>query len=157
MMVEIRSIISEELSSGAIHRGSFTKSSHSKISILNSLYNFFMEHLWMVVSVSSWVVFLKFKDCESGNSMTFVGFLQTLWHICSKCTFSLPPTKQKTLVFWCFQGAEKGCFANKWVNWNAFSKKKKLPRTVLIYSPSTLIESKKNWNDNSNIHIIKGY
>ena len=33
---------------------------------------------------------------------------------CSQCTLSLPPENRK--VFWCFQGVEKGCIRNEWVN-----------------------------------------
>ena len=43
-------------------------------------------------------------------------FCSSLTHFWIMFPFNLPENSRKPLIFWCFQGVEKGCLGNEWVN-----------------------------------------
>ena len=77
----------------------------------------------MGIRARNWLI-VKFGVFFNNNSYQFLKSTYFLFHfnwsvqelqsICSQCTLFLPPENLK--VFWRFQGVEKGCSGNKWIN-----------------------------------------
>ena len=106
----------------------FAKSSCRPGTLKDFVVDFFLEILPSLLRWPYLRTFLSecFCNCNNGNSTVILQFVDSKVCVRIICRFSpfvpntlfLYPlnTSENLRVFWCFQGVEKRCIGNKWVN-----------------------------------------
>ena len=88
-----------------------------------SMHNQFISYFWWklcgsysVTGLKLQMLFVIFKSLSHKGNLKYIATLKFNPFVPSSPFFCPLKTSKNVTVFWCFQGVEKGCIGNKWVN-----------------------------------------